>query len=751
MASRKLFSITSRGLPNDALHVVRFSGREAISELFEFDLTLLTESAKPDDLLARPATLTLHSPTGDLPFHGAIARVDSLQRYGPYSLYRVLLKPRFFVLTLVKGHRIFLNKTLPEFTAEVLTSSGFAAPDDFEYRCSQSYPSLELVCQYAESPFAFLSRWFERDGLCYFFEHDRGRDRLTISDTNMAFAPLPGLANFVYAQASGLDDPQRDRVIHSFTMTRKVAPQRMRVQDYNYRKPELKLQAQIDVAERGVGELSLYGDHPHTLDEAKRLVGVRKQEALCQETLYKGESGAPYFRAGYVFKLDGHFRPDCNQEHLLLSVQHAGAQEAYLSSALGLNVSSGGAQNLGYRCAFTSIPAATPFRPERKTKAPRVYGGVNARIDAAGAGEYAELDEQGRYKVILPFDLSGRKDGAASTWIRMAQPYAGGNHGMHFPLLKGTEVLVTFVNGDPDRPVIAAALPNPATPSPVNDASGTQSRITTAGQNKIHFEDKDGSQRIVLQTPTAGTWLRLGSPNDPPAPSVSEDEEEGLFERNVDGFAFATEKDWGKVIGQHMSVEIWGNSTTVVVGGYEGIVLGLYNRNIIGLNNEIWIGGWISLVLLPQVEVNVFRTKNGEVELKAHKNAIKTFEANLKIAKDELRAVDSKIDVACSHISGVNVRASLIDKQLDAATKTLDAKVVSLNATKNRLEGWEDAVNASAAKVERSTNKIVARGKEASDHAQNLGIVDNKISVIDNQEDISGVMVDMFDEGAFYV
>ncbi|MFW5640950.1 MAG: phage baseplate assembly protein V, partial [Thermodesulfobacteriota bacterium] len=140
------------------------------------------------------------------------------------------------------------------------------------------------------------------------------------------------------------------------------------------------------------------------------------------------------------------------------------------------------------------------------------FGTINATIDAEGSGEYAELDDQGRYKVRFPFDLSGRDGGKASHWVRMAQPYAGTDHGMHFPLHKGTEVLLTFIEGDPDRPIIAGAVPNPEKPSVIQDETQTKAAITTSGQNKIHFEDQQGIQRILLQSPTKNSWIRIGSP-----------------------------------------------------------------------------------------------------------------------------------------------------------------------------------------------------------------------------------------------
>jgi type VI secretion system secreted protein VgrG len=147
---------------------------------------------------------------------------------------------------------------------------------------------------------------------------------------------------------------------------------------------------------------------------------------------------------------------------------------------------------------------------------------LNAVVDAGGDGKYAEIDDQGRYKVKLPFDCSDKKDGKASRWIRMAQPYAGANMGMHFPLHKGTEVLLTFIDGDPDRPIISSAVPNPATGSPVRGANQTQSAIHTGGGIRMVFEDNDGSQRLHMSTPTQTTFFQIGAKTDGAGGSTGE-------------------------------------------------------------------------------------------------------------------------------------------------------------------------------------------------------------------------------------
>ncbi|MEW6670036.1 MAG: type VI secretion system tip protein VgrG, partial [Thermodesulfobacteriota bacterium] len=264
---------------------------------------------------------------------------------------------------------------------------------------------------------------------------------------------------------------------------------------------------------QGRGEAYYYGDHIRTPEEGERLAKIRAESLLCRREVFQGEGAVPYIAPGFTFDLKEHYRSTFNQGYLVTEVSHEGNQEGYLVSGLSLDDQT--EKEVFYGNTFTAIPANVQYRPERLTPRPRICGAITAKIDAAGSGQYAELDEHGRYKVVVPFDTSGRKDGKASTWIRMATPYAGSDHGMHFPLHKGTEVLLTFEEGDPDRPVIASAVPNPENPSPVNSANQTKSVITTASGNKIHMEDQAGSERILMHSPNQESFIRIGAHNDP--------------------------------------------------------------------------------------------------------------------------------------------------------------------------------------------------------------------------------------------
>jgi type VI secretion system secreted protein VgrG len=292
----------------------------------------------------------------------------------------------------------------------------------------------------------------------------------------------------------------------------KRLPHKVILRDYNYRNPSLELKAETTVDPAGHGEVYFYGEHFKTPEEGNHLATIRSQELLCTECIYNGESSAANLSAGYLFTTQDHYRDSYNQQYLVVEVQHQGHQ-AIAGLAGRHGELSEGEKETEYANRFTAIPANVQFRPKRSATIPKFYGTLNATVDAAGNGEYAEIDDQGRYKVIMPFDRSGIAGGRASRWIRMAQPYAGNSYGMHFPLHSGTEVLLTFVDGDPDRPIIAGSVPNPETASPVNTANQTQSMIRTGGGNQLRLEDNAGGQQIHLSSPTEGSIISLGAPN----------------------------------------------------------------------------------------------------------------------------------------------------------------------------------------------------------------------------------------------
>ena len=513
--TQKKFSFASSALPAGTFAVVQFTGEEGLSRLYDFRILLISDNLALDPLavLNQPASFTIHRDQGDdVVYHGLVCDFEQLHEFDGIGFYRARLAPRLWWLSITHHNQVFLDREVPAFLEEVLKDGGLTTLD-YEFRLKGQYEPEAFVCQYAESHFDFLSRWLEREGLYFFFDQGSEREKAVFTDVGLAHQPLHQGAQagkVAYAPPSGLNALNLDESVQTFSCRSRIIPASVLLKDYNYEKPSLDLESQAEVDAQGRGQVYLYGEHFRTLAQGARLAAVRREELLCRRQEYHGTGSVPYLLPGFLFQMSRHFRPDFNRTYLTVETRHEGSQAGYLVAGLQ-KILSGIESEVFYRNEFTAIPADVQFRPERRTGKPRVSGTLSAKVDAAGSGDYAELDAQGRYKITLPFDLSGRKDAKASAFLRMAQPYAGADHGMHFPLHKGTEVLLTFIDGDPDRPVIAAAVPNPETPSLVTGANQTQSGIRTSGGNRILAEDRDGEEHVTIHSPFHNSGIQVGS------------------------------------------------------------------------------------------------------------------------------------------------------------------------------------------------------------------------------------------------
>lgn len=510
---QKQYTFVSQAYPENTFSVARFRGNEGISSLYEFDILLACDDPEIDtaSVLQNPATFSIITPDAEFPIYGIMARFEQLHELDETIFYRGVLVPRLWQANLYHDNQLFLAKSVTDIIEEILAQANLTS-NDYELRCTGTYSAWEYICQYRESDFNFFSRWMEREGIYYYFEQTEDGDRIMITDSSTSHRDVRGNAVLNYIPASGLV-PEDEDAVRSLICRHQMLPRNVVLRDYNYRRPTLDLRGEADVdPSNGRGTVYIYGEHFKTPEEGNGLARIRAEELICRERVFHGESTAPNIRPGFLFDLAGHYRNSYNQQYLVTEVRHEGRQSRFLfpGEAPGSEESSG---EMSYSNQFTAIPADVQYRPERKTTKPRFYGSMNATIDAAGDGQYAEIDDQGRYKVILPFDQSGNSGGRASRWVRMAQPYAGANFGMHFPLHKGTEVLLTFVDGDPDRPIIAGSVPNPDTMSPVTGNNQSQSVIRTGGGNQIRIEDSDGGQQIHLSSPTEGSIISLGAPN----------------------------------------------------------------------------------------------------------------------------------------------------------------------------------------------------------------------------------------------
>ncbi|MEZ4295211.1 MAG: type VI secretion system tip protein TssI/VgrG, partial [Polyangiaceae bacterium] len=489
------------------------SGVEGISRLFDFEATVVVtenEGLDAEDLLTRKVTLIFehrerdddNAPIEIRRVHGIIAEARDMLSPEVYSVYKLRIVPRFWLASLVETLDLFLDRSIPDIVRDKLTALKLEEGKDFELWLVDTYPERELVVQYKETDHAFLSRLLEHVGISYYIEQREDRDVIIFCDHNRSFGTLPGDKPLLFQPRGEQVDVYRVEVVS------RVVPHRFIQRDYNYRNPSVDLTGKTEINAAGggsvAGSIIEYGSHFKTEDEARWFAELRAQEQNARRRIFECASDLAVVGAGLKLTLTGHPRGDLRL--LAMEVRHHAKQTTLMGSAGDAG---------GYKNEFTAIMEATAFRPARVTPKPRISGMLTAIVDAEKKGQYAEIDDQGRYLVKFMFDTSDAPEGKASRYIRMMQPHAGPGYGMHFPLRPGIEVLITFMDGDPDRPIIAGTVPNPQTASPVVNNNATKNILRTGGGNEIQIDDAEDKHRIKMMTPTANTTFQLGAPNDP--------------------------------------------------------------------------------------------------------------------------------------------------------------------------------------------------------------------------------------------
>ena len=538
----------SDALPEDTFQVLQFDAEEEVSQLFHVELRLVSRDPNIDfDLmLERSACLSIITKGKQRNIHGMLAEFEQGGEWqnGLYE-YRALLVPRLWMLSQSTQNQIFQDQTVLDIVSSELKNvnkkgsnplaeAGLGSDDDYEMFTIHQYEEREYVVQYKETDLNFISRLMEHEGLYYYFEHNDDCEKLVITDTFAEEHISDNSEALFQSEASGVR--YDNRVVYKLSRMQKQIPSSVLVKDFNYRSPSLPMQAMGDIDESGIGFVTEFGAHFKSPEEGEALATVRAEEFKCRQNTYSGESNISDFSCGHLYSLLQHFRSDYNQSYMLTKVKHQGSQEIESWGNIG---------STKYSNQFDCIPALLQFRPQRLAVKPRLFGIMNGVIDSEQDLGRADLDEQGRYKVQMPFDISGVAPGLASRRIRMAQPYGGsgddgGGTGMSFPLLKGTEVIWTCIDGDIDRPIITGAVPNPSKPSPTNTQNATSNVIKTTSGITMGFLDGAGgasqtatgsgdslaaqqqNQRAELALPTTEAPQRIDKVKCPTVPASAE-------------------------------------------------------------------------------------------------------------------------------------------------------------------------------------------------------------------------------------
>ncbi|MBN1578799.1 MAG: type VI secretion system tip protein VgrG [Chitinispirillaceae bacterium] len=505
MASRKAneaqFHLICGDLDEKTFEVADFSGVESISTPYRFDITLLSVKAdiQPEEIIGKPSTLFIYRNGEYVPFSGIINEFQLIDKNVDFITYSARLVPKLWVCGINQQTKIFQNTDVVSIIKSVLDNANIT---NYEFS-TKSYPKQEYVVQYQESDLNFISRLMENAGIWYFFKEmsilpeevgaGATTEKVVITDKPSLFSDIDGESTILFRSASGLNErieQEQKESVNQLRLEKHIIPREVFLKNYNYRKPEVELSGKQAVKDGFEGTVYNYGGDYKEPGDAQAAAKVLSNRIQSHQSNISGSSNCRGFRAGHRFTLSEHFRDDLNSTYVFIQVNHTGGHLA------------GGTAVVTYENQFRSIPAeaAENFAPEKRTVVPKINGVITAMIEANG-GEYASLDETGRYKVRLPFDLTDEKNNCkGSKYVRLAQPYSGAQYGMHFPSHEGAEMVLACIDGDPNKPVGIGTVPHANTISPVVDKNKFQNIIRTAGGNELLMHDEDGKQRIQLTT-----------------------------------------------------------------------------------------------------------------------------------------------------------------------------------------------------------------------------------------------------------
>lgn len=505
--SRYFFTLTGS---ETVFRVIAFESRDTqihgLSTAYEIGLTLSADRPLNDGaLLDQKCRLGLFGEGSSQDLHGLVTHVVSRGRNLDRFEYLLRLSSPLHPLKLNSQSRVFLRRSVVEIAQEVLEGAGIPARQ-VEFTTRHDYPQREFTAQFQESDYAFLSRQLAHWGLFFHFEQTAETWKLIIRDHIHELPRLAEPGRLSYREQSGLG--RGEETLYQLRATNKTLTGGVQLNDHNYRTPSVNLNVRqgSDSNMAGQGMDYRYGEHQQTPEEGAWLARVRLETLDWQRRTYEAESDCPALAPGLTFTLADHPDPAMNGDYMVVSVCHRGDQ-----GSGDATTRDGAGHHYGNRLAL--VRNGLPYRHPLPAEPPRLRGPLSARVESHG-GSYPDLDEQGRYKVRLPYDLSDTEAAQASHWVRMMQPYGGNQYGFHFPLHAGTEVALGHLHGDPDRPFILGALPNLETPSPVNDANSSQHILRSWGGNELLFEDRGGEQRIELFTRDRQNILSLDARTD---------------------------------------------------------------------------------------------------------------------------------------------------------------------------------------------------------------------------------------------
>jgi len=634
-------------LGDDKFLLAGVQGREAISTPFLYHLDLRSEDPAVDGtaLLRTPVAVQIAADPADTPryIHGLISRFVQLGRRDDLTAYHAEVVPWIWMLSLARDCRIFQDLSVLEIAQQVFQNLGYQPTQHFRIATTKAYAKREYCVQYRETDLDFVSRLLEEEGIFYFFEHADSKHVLTLADANNTVPASPGAPRC----RMGVSDGVQPDAITTLRSEYVVHTGKVTLKDYDFLQPSLSLEGTIS----GTGDEEVY-EYPGrftTMDGGDRLARLQLEADEAREQLIRCSSTYCGVQAGTRFDLEGHFRSELNQNYLILEVNLSTSTESFRGwEGTGFD----------YRNEFVAIPSKTPFRPERRTPRP-IMPGTQTAVVVGKPGEEVWVDKYGRVKVQFHWDRLGKKDDKSSCWVRVITPWGGKGYGsVSIPRI-GNEVIVSFIEGDPDRPIITGSVYNADQMPPYAlPGSGIQMGMKSrsspggGGTNEITMTDTKGKELINIHAQYDMTT------------TVEHDRTTTV--KNNDTQSVTVDR----------SIEVKGKQTEHVVGAVAENYDATQTTTVKGAIIIKSTGGAISILSDSQ---NVLVKAATTIKLECGASSIQ-LDAGGQI---QIKGVDIAINGSAS----VGIKGMNVSSEADAQNSTKGALVISEGSATNTVKG----------------------------------------------------------------
>ncbi len=583
----------------DALWFRQMTGTEALSLPFELDVVMHSKSSglSAKAVLGKPFTLKVatEQPGVQRFFNGICTRFASAGREGEHLIYTAKLRPWLWLASRRSDCKIFQKMKVPDIISEVLSRYGYPLTK----KLTKSYRTWEYCVQYQETDLNFVMRLMEHEGIYFYFEHADGVHTMMLADDMSCHSPMAGKSTIKYfgLDAAAVADEEH---INSWLVREEVDSGEYFSDDYDFEHPKADLKIKranpLGHSHDAYQQYQWPGGYVEHGD-GETYAGVRLDTLEAEHERTQAHTNLRTMAPGYRFTLARCPRADQNREYLALAATYYFRDNARMSAGSG-------AGDADWSITVSSQPTVMPYKPQPLTPKPRTHGPQTALV-VGPKGEEIYTDKYGRIKVQFYWDRVGTKDENSSCWIRVATPWAGEKWGMiHIPRI-GQEVVVDFIGGDPDYPLVTGSVYNadqmPPYGLPDNrTASGVKSRSTKGGGatdfNEIRMEDKKGEEQLYIHAQkNYATVVELDE-----ARTVGQDRATRI---NRDDDRFVKNDDRHVIEGNHteqiqknQSVKVKGNQNNTVDGDQSNVVHGNRTQSVDGNQNEETSGNHLESV-----------------------------------------------------------------------------------------------------------------------------------------------------------